>query len=151
MRRYTHFTAYVEGWALYAERLAADLGWYDQDIYGDLGRLQAEAFRAARLVVDTGMHHLGWSFDQAADYMTANVGFQRSFVEGQIIRYMGWPGQATAYKIGMLRLLAMRARAEQAQGTGFDLRAFHDVVLDQGSLPLEVLDTVVDDYLASQP
>ena len=143
----THFTAYIEGWALYAEQLAAELGWYTGDIYGDLGRLQAEAFRAARLVVDTGIHSQGWTFDEAVDFMVENVGYSRSSMEGQIARYMAWPGQATAYKVGHLRFLELRQQAQLALDTSFDLRDFHAAVLDSGSLPLSLLDGVVDDWI----
>ena len=141
------FLGYVEGWALYAERLAWDLGFYEDDPYGDLGRLQAEAFRAARLVVDTGIHVKGWTFDQAADYMVQNTGLTRDFVEQQIWRYITWPGQATAYKIGMIEILEQRQRAMEALGDDFDLKAFHNVVIGNGSVPLDLLEGLVDDYI----
>ncbi len=146
-RRHTRFTAYVEGWALYAERLAADLDWYEDDPYGDLGRLQAEAFRAARLVVDTGIHARGWTFEQAVDFMVDNVGYGRPGMEGQVARYAAAPGQATAYKIGMNHILALRDRAEARLGDGFDLRAFHAVVLESGALPLDLVTAAVDRYI----
>ena len=150
LRRYMHFTGYIEGWAHYAERLAADLGWYEGDVYGDLGRLQGEAFRAARLVVDTGIHDQGWSFDQATDYMVDNIGYSRASMQGQVARYMGWPGQATAYRVGMLRLLELRELAEDELGASYDLRDFHAAVLDAGSMPLAILDEVVAAYIAAQ-
>lgn len=143
------FTGYVEGWALYAERLAWELGVYEDDIYGDLGRLQAEAFRATRLVVDTGIHVKGWTYNQAVDYMLQNTGMSRGAVESQIWRYITWPGQATAYKVGMLEILEQRQRAMDALGDDFDLKAFHNVVLGNGSVPLELLEVLVDDYIAA--
>ncbi|HOU13303.1 MAG TPA: DUF885 domain-containing protein [Anaerolineae bacterium] len=143
------FTGYVEGWALYAERLAWELGVYEDDIYGDLGRLQAEAFRATRLVVDTGIHVKGWTYTQAVDYMLQNTGMSRGAVESQIWRYITWPGQATAYKVGMLEILEQRQRAMDALGDDFDLKAFHNVVLGNGSVPLELLEVLVDDYIAA--
>ncbi len=147
MRQYTRFTAHVEGWALYAERLAADLGWYEDDIHGDLGRLQYQAFRAARLVVDTGIHARGWDFNQAATFLVDNVGYPRPSMEGQAIRYMAWPGQATAYEIGQSRILALREQAQEALGDEFALTDFHDAVLGHGSVPLAVLDTLVEEYI----
>lgn len=144
------FTAYTEGWALYAERLAWELGWYENDPYGNLGRLQAEAFRAARLVVDTGIHAKGWAYDQAVDYMYENTGLSRGMVEFEVSRYVVWPGQATAYKIGMLKILELRQRAMDQLGDRFDLKEFHNVVLGNGSMPLEILEQVVDDYIAAK-
>jgi len=143
------FLGYVEGWALYAERLAWELGVYEDDVYGDLGRLQAEAFRATRLVVDTGMHVKGWTYDKAVDYMLQNTGMSRGAVESQIWRYITWPGQATAYKVGMLEILEQRQRAMDALGDKFDLKAFHNVILGNGSVPLELLERLVDDYIAA--
>ncbi|MFN2110249.1 MAG: DUF885 domain-containing protein, partial [Anaerolineae bacterium] len=148
-RRDMGFTGYTEGWALYAERLAWELGFYEDDPYGDLGRLQGEAFRAARLVVDTGVHIKGWTFDQAVDYMIENTGLTRDFVEQQIWRYITWPGQATAYKIGMIEILEQRQRAMDALGDDFDLKAFHNVVIGNGSVPLELLKGLVDSYIAT--
>jgi uncharacterized protein (DUF885 family) len=152
-RRVVRFTAFVEGWALYAERLAFELGWYDNDIYGNLGRLQYEALRAARLVMDTGIHSLGWSFEQAVQFNIDNVGWSRSASESAVARYSVAPAQATAYMIGMLHILDARQRAQDALGASFDLREFHRVVLTSGGLPLALLDNVVDRYIqeASQP
>ncbi len=143
-RRITGHTAYIEGWALYAERLASDLGWYEGDAYGDLGRLQYEAFRAARLVVDTGLHDRGWSFERASDFMVDNVGFSRGAADGQVARYISWPGQATAYATGMRKILELRDRMAARQGASFDLRAFHRRVLESGSVPLSVLEDRID-------
>lgn len=148
-QRVVTFTGFAEGWALYAEWLAGDLGWYEAappgwpaaagDATGDVGRLQAEAFRAARLVVDTGIHALGWSFDEAVDFFRASTGFSQAFSEGQIARYASWPGQATAYWMGRTRILELRRAAEAALEDGFDLAAFHRAVLLHGSVPLDVL------------
>lgn len=147
-RKIERQTAFTEGWALYAERLAWELGWYDNDVYGNLGRLQYEALRAARLVVDTGIHSLGWSFDQAARFNEQNVGWSRAASENAAARYSVLPGQATAYMVGMLQILAERQRAMDALGPNFDLVAFHRAVLTNGSVPLALLGDVVDAYIA---
>jgi len=149
-RKTERFTGFVEGWALYAERLAYELGWYDNDIYGDLGRLQYEALRAARLVMDTGIHSLGWSFEQAVRFNQDNVGASRGASEGAAGRYSVVPGQATAYMIGMLHILAARQRAIDELGMLFDLKEFHRVVLTSGGVPLALLDDVVDRYVAEK-
>jgi uncharacterized protein (DUF885 family) len=133
-------SAYIEGWALYAENLAAESGWYDGDPKGHLGQLQAELFRARRLVADTGLHAMHWTRQQAIDY-----GIPVSEVE----RYVVWPGQACSYKIGMLRILELRAKARQALGAKFSLKEFHNVVLRTGSVPLAVLGQEIDDYIAA--
>jgi uncharacterized protein (DUF885 family) len=146
-RKIVGFTGFVEGWALYAERLAHELGWYDGDPYGELGRLQFEALRAARLVMDTGIHSLGWSFDEAAQFNRENVGASLGSSQGAAGRYSVWPGQATAYLIGMLEILEQRQRAMDALGPQFDLRAFHRAVLSNGAVPLALLDDVVDRYI----
>jgi uncharacterized protein (DUF885 family) len=139
------FTAQAEGWALYAERLAYELGWYADDPYGDLGRLQYELLRAVRLVADTGLHEKRWTYEQAVAYVNENTGFPTSAlnVPSEVVRYLCMPGQATAYKIGMRELLAMRARARTAQATAFDLTAFHRAVLTAGNLPLPMLSQLV--------
>lgn len=146
-RKIIGFTGFVEGWALYAERLAHELGWYDGDPYGDLGRLQFEALRAARLVMDTGIHSLGWSFDDAAQFNRENVGASLGSSQGAAARYSVWPGQATAYMIGMLEILEQRQRAMNELGPQFDLKAFHRAVLSNGAVPLALLDDVVDRYI----
>ena len=143
VRRVVGFTGSTEGWALYAERLASELGWYQDDALGDVGRLQAEAFRAARLVVDTGIHARRWTQAQAVQFMQDNVGFSPGAANGQVIRYAAWPGQATAYMTGALRLRALRERVRTTKGESFDLKAFHRAVLSHGSLPLELLERVV--------
>ena len=147
-RKAVRFTGYVEGWALYAERLAYELGWYDNDVYGNLGRLQFEALRAARLVIDTGIHDLGWSFDQAVRFNEDNVGWTTGQSQGAAGRYSVWPGQATAYMVGMLSILSERQRAMDVLGQDFDLIAFHRALLTAGAVPLTLLDDVVDRYIA---
>ncbi|NKB33248.1 MAG: DUF885 family protein [Pseudomonadales bacterium] len=144
-RRKYNNTSYIEGWGLYAERLPKDLGWYEGDIYGDLGRLQFEAMRAARLVVDTGIHVMGWTWTQADEYHIANVGFP-----GSIARYSVWPGQATAYQTGMLKILELRERAESELGNLYDIRDFHDAVIGNGAMPLQILEQVVESYIANK-
>lgn len=143
------FTGYAEGWALYAEQLAWELDWYEDDPYGNLGRLQYEAFRAARLVVDTGIHAKGWTYDQAYQYMVENVGFDPSVVnlEFEVSRYIAWPGQATAYKIGMLKIVELREKAMDELGDQFDIKEFHRIILGNGSMPLAILERVVQDYI----
>jgi uncharacterized protein (DUF885 family)/Tol biopolymer transport system component len=147
------FLGYAEGWALYSERLAYDLGWYDDDPYGNLGRLQAEAFRAARLVIDTAIHTRGWTYDQAHEFMVENTGFDQGdnvSVDFEISRYIAWPGQATAYKIGMIKMLELRQKAIDRLGEHFDITEFHNIILSNGSMPLEVLERVVDGYIESK-
>jgi len=151
IRKFSPFTAYTEGWALYAERIAAtDMGMYDEDALGDLGRLKAEMFRAVRLVVDSGMHAKKWSREEAIVYMKEKTGQSEDEVVREIERYVVWPGQATAYKTGQLSILAARARAEAALGDKFDLRQFHEAVLGNGAMPLGILDKVVDEWIASE-
>ena len=144
------FTGYAEGWALYAEQLAYELGWYDDDPYGNLGRLRDQAFRAARLVVDTGLHAKGWTFDEALGFMVGNVGRDPGLLQFEVTRYIAWPGQATAYMVGMLKITELRQKAMDQLGEQFDLKAFHRVVLANGSMPLEVLERVVDDYIKEE-
>ncbi len=149
VRRVLPFTAFSEGWALYAERLAKDMGLYDKDPYGDLGRLQAEMFRAVRLVVDTGIHAKRWTRQQSIDYMHEKTGMSVTEVTSEIERYIVMPGQACAYKIGMLKILELRERAKKALGPAFDLKEFHDVVLGGGALPLTILERRVDAWIAA--
>jgi len=149
-RKTVRFTAFVEGWALYAERLAYELGWYTNDPYGDLGRLQYEALRAARLVMDTGIHSLGWSFEQAVQFNMDNLGASRGSSESAAGRYSVVPGQATAYMIGMLHILDVRQRAMDQLGAESDLREFHRVVLTSCGVPLALLDGVVDAWIAEK-
>jgi uncharacterized protein (DUF885 family) len=142
-RRDAWFTAYGEGWALYAERLGIEMGLYETP-YDDFGRLTYEMWRACRLVVDPGVHALGWSRQQAIDFMTRHTALSALNIRNEVDRYIAWPGQACAYKLGEIRIRGMRAAAEEALGTGFDLRAFHDVILEAGSMPLTTLETRVD-------
>jgi uncharacterized protein (DUF885 family) len=141
--RVASFNAYAEGWALYAERLMAELGAYRTNPTGDLGRLQDELFRAVRLVVDTGMHALRWTREKAITYMVATTGNTEGEVTAEIERYMAWPGQALGYKLGQLRLLELRADARRRKGARFDLRAFHGAVLGQGAAPLDIVAAAV--------
>ena len=151
LRRLSPFSAFSEGWALYSERIAkTDMGLYDNDPLGDLGRLQAEMFRAVRLVVDTGMHAKRWSREQAIEYMITKTGMTTEEVTREIERYVVWPGQATAYKTGQLALLAMREEAELKLGERFDLREFHEAVLMNGAMPLDILKDNLSSWAASQ-
>lgn len=147
-RRHAWHVAYGEGWALYAEGLGESLGLY-QDPFSRFGRLSYEAWRAARLVVDTGIHALGWSRDQAIDYMAGCCGLGREEVTAEVDRYFAWPGQALGYKLGQMRILALRTHAQQALGERFDVRQFHQAVLDHGSVPLQVLERIIDDWIRS--
>jgi uncharacterized protein (DUF885 family) len=142
------YSAYAEGWALYAERFASEIGMYKDDPFGDLGRLEAELFRAARLVVDTGVHAKGWTREQAIAYMATTTGMNQSEVITEVERYMGNPGQACAYKVGQLKILELRERAKAALGPKFDLKDFHAVVLENGGVPLTVLERLVDEWIA---
>lgn len=151
LRKVSPFSAYSEGWALYAERIAkTDMNMYADDPLGDLGRLQAEMFRAVRLVVDTGMHAKHWSREQAIAYMLDKTGNTEDEVTREIERYVVWPGQATAYKTGQLAILRMRAKAEAALGDRFVLKEFHELVLGNGAMPLGILDETVDAWIAEK-
>jgi uncharacterized protein (DUF885 family) len=151
LRKVSPFNAYSEGWALYAERIvAADMDVYKGYPLGDLGRLQAEMFRAVRLVVDTGLHEKRWSREQAIDYMLVKTGKTEAEVIREIERYVVWPGQATAYKVGQLYILRLRAKAENELGDKFNLREFHEAVLLNGAMPLEILETSLDSWVESQ-
>jgi uncharacterized protein (DUF885 family) len=143
-------TAYSEGWALYAERLAWELGVYADDPYGDLGRLQGELLRAARLVVDTGIHAKRWTREQAIGYMVKTVGDPEVEMTAEVERYIVLPGQATAYKIGMLKILELRERAREALGDAFSIEEFHNTVLQNGGMPLHYLEQVVDNYVREE-
>ncbi|MCS6191073.1 DUF885 domain-containing protein [Shewanella baltica] len=149
IRKMAPFTAYIEGWALYSERLAWELG-FEKDPFDNIGRLQAELFRAVRLVVDTGIHHSRWTREQAIDYMKKNTGMSDRDVTAEIERYIVMPGQATAYKVGMMKILELREKAKLALGDKFDLRDFHDVVLKNGAVPLDILETLVERYIADK-
>ncbi len=149
-RKLARYTGFVEGWALYAERLAVELGWYDGDIFGELGQLQYEALRASRLVMDTGIHYYGWSFAEASQFNRDNTGFSQSASDGAAARYSVWPGQATGYMVGMLEILRLRQKARDALGVNFDLVAFHRLLLGNGAVPLTLLEGIVDDWIAAQ-
>ncbi len=150
LRRNMDFTGYVEGWALYAERLMSEMGIYQDNPYGDLGRLQYEAFRAARLVVDTGIHSKKWDYDKALEFMIQNTGLSRGDMEYEVSRYIAIPGQATAYDIGFIKILELRQKAQDQLGDKFDLKKFHNVILSNGAMPLEVLEKVVDNYIQQE-
>src|SRR5215475_11248500 len=148
-RKYMHYTAYTEGWGLYAERLGKDVGFY-QDPYSDYGRLEADIFRAIRLVVDTGVHSKRWSRDQMVEFFKTHSGLDDATINAEVDRYIAWPGQALGYKMGQLKILELRAKAQKELGPKFDLKAFHDEVLDSGALPLDVLDERVTAWIAVQ-
>jgi len=148
-RRYESYTAFVEGWALYSERLGKEVGRY-QDPYSNYGRLENEMWRAIRLVVDTGVHEQHWSRDQMVDYFHRYTAMDEPNVQSEVDRYIAWPGQALAYKLGQLEILKLRQLAKDQLGTGFDIRAFHDQLLGGGTLPLDVLDQRVRDWVEKQ-
>ena len=151
LRKVSPFAAYAEGWGLYSERIAAeDMGMYQDDPLGDLGRLQAEMFRAVRLVVDTGMHAKRWSRERAIEYMLSKTGMTEAEVTREIERYVVWPGQATAYKVGQLSMLRLRAMAENQLGDAFDIREFHEMILMNGAMPLEILEESVESWVEAQ-
>jgi uncharacterized protein (DUF885 family) len=148
-RRQGGFTAFIEGWGLYAERLGYDMGLYD-DPYDRMGQQAYDMWRAVRLVVDTGLHSKGWTRQQAIDYFKANAPKSELDITNEIDRYISTPGQALAYKIGQLKISELRARAEAQLGERFDLRSFHDAVLGDGALPLSVLEARMTAWLAAQ-
>lgn len=145
-RAVSGFTAYVEGWALYSERLGLEVGMYE-DRFSNFGRLSYEMWRALRLVVDTGIHAKGWSREEAIDYMVSNSALSLHNIRSEVNRYIFWPGQALAYKMGEIKIRELRTMAEEALGDDFDIREFHDVVLLSGSVPLSVLEANVMDYI----
>jgi len=148
-RKKKEYTAYTEGWGLYAEQLGKDVGFY-QDPYSDYGRLQGDIWRAIRLVVDTGLHSKHWTRQQVVDYFHEHSSIDETNVQRETDRYIAWPGQALGYKVGQLKLLEFRQRAQTQLGAKFDIRKFHDLILDSGALPLDVLDISVNDWIASQ-
>jgi uncharacterized protein (DUF885 family) len=147
-RKHLEYTAFVEGWALYSERLGKDAGFY-QDPYADYGRLDADMWRAIRLVIDTGVHSQHWTRQQMVDYFHEHSSLDEPTVQSEVDRYIAWPSQALAYKIGQLKILELRERAKKALGDKFDIRAFHDQVIDAGALPLDVLDAHINAWIAS--
>ena len=148
-RKYQGYTAYQEGWGLYAERLGKDVGFY-QDPYSDYGRLEGDIWRAIRLVVDTGVHSQHWTREQMVEYFHAHSNIDDTSIQAEADRYVAWPGQALAYKVGQLKILELRERAKKALGDKFDIRGFHDQILDAGALPLDVLSDRIDGWIAGQ-
>lgn len=148
-RKFGGYTAFAEGWGLYAERLGKDVGFY-QDPYSDYGRLQGDIWRAIRLVVDTGVHSQHWTRQQMVDYFHDHSAIDETSIQAEVDRYIAWPSQALAYKIGQLKILELRDRAKKELGSKFDIRAFNDQVIDSGSLPLDVLDERITAWIASQ-
>jgi len=147
-RKFGGYTAYIEGWGLYTEFLPKEIGMY-QDPYSDFGRLAMELWRACRLVVDTGLHDKKWSREQAIQYLVDNTPNSKGEAVNAIERYIVMPGQATAYTVGMLKMLELREKAKTELGDKFDIRQFHDVVLKNGAVPLDVLEQLVDQYIQS--
>ena len=148
-RQHVSYTAFIEGWALYAERLGKDVGFY-KDPYSDYGRLESDMLRAIRLVVDTGVHYKHWTRQQMVDFFHEHSTVDEPSVQSEVDRYIAWPAQALGYKMGQLEILELRDRARQALGNKFDIRAFHDEVIDSGSLPLDVLEERVDAWITAQ-
>jgi uncharacterized protein (DUF885 family) len=148
-RKYTYYTAYTEGWGLYSERLGKDVGFY-KDPYSDYGRLEADIWRAIRLVVDTGVHSQHWTRQQMVDYFHDHSAIDETNIQAEVDRYIAWPAQALGYKMGQLKLLELRERAKTALGPKFDIKAFHDLVLDSGALPMDVLEQGVDAWIAAR-
>jgi uncharacterized protein (DUF885 family) len=148
-RKFNYYTAYTEGWGLYSEQLGKDVGFYE-DPYSDYGRLQADIWRAIRLVVDTGVHSQHWTRQQMVDYFHDHSAIDDTNVQAEVDRYIAWPAQALGYKMGQLKLLELRAKAKQELGSSFDIRAFHDEIIDSGALPLDILEQRVDTWIAQQ-
>ena len=149
LRKIYWFSGYGEGWALYSEQLAVEMGIYKSDPRGHIGMLHDALFRAVRLVVDTGMHHKKWSREQAVKYMAENMGDEESGSITEIERYVVFAGQACSYKVGQLKILELRAKAQQALGAKFEIKQFHNLVLQTGNVPLAVLAQVIDDWIAA--
>jgi len=148
-RKYSYYTAYTEGWGLYSERLGKDVGFY-KDPYSDYGRLEADIWRAIRLVVDTGVHSQHWTRQQMVDYFHDHSAIDETNIQSEVDRYIAWPAQALGYKMGQLKILELRERAKTALGPKFDIKAFHDQVLDSGALPMDVLEQRIDAWIATQ-
>lgn len=148
-RRFASYTAYSEGWAFYSERLGKDVGFY-QDAFSEYGRLQNEMWRSVRLVVDTGVHAKHWSRQQMLDFFHAHTAMDDQNIQTEVDRYIAWPGQALGYKLGQMKILELRARATQQLGDKFDIRAFHDAVLADGPLPLDVLEDAINRWITEQ-
>ena len=148
-RRFGGYGAYSEGWGLYAEGLGKEMGFY-KDPYGEFGMLSTQLWRAVRLVVDTGLHHKRWSREQAVDYFRNNALLSERDARKEVDRYVNWPGQATSYMVGQIKILELRDRAKRELGDRFDIRDFHAAVLENGSMPLDILDEQVNAYIASK-
>ena len=148
-RQHGFWGAYVEGWALYSERLGKEVGFY-QDPYNDYGRLQDEMLRAIRLVVDTGLHYKHWTRDKVVQFFHDHSAEDEPNVQSETNRYISWPGQALSYKMGQLEILDLRTHAQKELGSKFDIREFHDQVIDSGALPLDVLQTQINDWIAQK-
>ena len=149
IRKLSFFSAYIEGWALYSEQLAVEMGMYDHDPYGHIGQLHDAMLRAVRLVIDSGLHAMKWSREKAIRYYSDTLGDSAAGATTEVERYCVWPGQACSYMLGKLEILKLRAKAETALGSRFDIRKFHDAILLNGAVPLSVLDTEIDNYIAS--
>jgi uncharacterized protein (DUF885 family) len=148
-RKHGGNSAYAEGWALYAEELGKEVGFY-QDPGSDYGRLRSELFRAVRLVVDTGIHDMGWSRDQVVDFMRKSGAIDEPTIQSETDRYISWPGQADSYKLGQLKIRELRERAKEQLGPKFDIRTFHDEILNGGNLPLDLLEARVNHWIVEQ-
>jgi uncharacterized protein (DUF885 family) len=148
-RQHAGYTAFVEGWALYSERLGKDVGRY-QDPYSEYGRLENEMWRSVRLVVDTGVHAKHWSRQQMIDFFREHTAMDDQNIATEVDRYIAWPGQALAYKLGQMQILELRERARKALGPSFDIRAFHDAVLNEGPVPLEILEIRMNAWIGKQ-
>jgi uncharacterized protein (DUF885 family) len=148
-RKHSYYTAFTEGWGLYSERLGKEIGFY-QDPYSDYGRLEADIWRAIRLVVDTGVHSKHWTRQQMVDFFREHSAIDETNIQAEVDRYIAWPGQALGYKMGQLKILELRQKAQAALGPNFDLKAFHDVVLGSGALPMDALERQVDAWIAAQ-
>lgn len=148
-RRYGDYNAYSEGWAFYAERLGKEVGFY-QDPYSEYGRLENEMWRSVRLVVDTGVHYKHWSRQQMVDFFRAHTAMDDPNIQSEVDRYIAWPGQALAYKLGQMKILELRERAKQELGDKFDIRSFHDAVLAEGPLPLDIFERYMDGWIEKQ-
>ena len=148
-RRHGYFNAFTEGWGLYAETIGYDLGFYT-DPYSKMGQLSGEMWRACRLVVDTGMHSLGWSREQAVQFMLSHMPKPEHDIRVEVDRYLSWPGQALSYKIGQMKITELKLRAKTRLGARFDIRAFHDQILEEGALPLDVLDAQTEAWIKNK-
>jgi uncharacterized protein (DUF885 family) len=148
-RQHTFNSGYIEGWALYAEQLGKEVGFY-QDPGSDYGRLASELFRAVRLVVDTGIHSQGWTREQVVDFMRKSGAVDEPTIQAEVDRYIAWPAQALSYKLGQLKIRELRDRAQRELGSQFDIRSFHDEMLSGGVLPLDLLDARTEDWIRAQ-